>query len=85
MFVSAVQQSESVMCIRISASFRFLSIQIITEDGVELPVLYSMSLLVIYFIGSSVCMSIPISHFIPPLLPGLTSIRFKYIHFKYVW
>ena len=37
-----------------------------TEHWAELPVLYSRSSLVIYFIHSSVYMSIPISQFIPP-------------------
>ena len=41
-------------------------IYVITEYWVEFPVLYSRSLLVIYFIYSSVYMSIPISRFIPP-------------------
>ena len=37
------------------------------EYGVELPVLYSRSLLVIYFIQSSVYMSVSISQSTPPL------------------
>ena len=44
-------------------------IYVIAEYWVEFPVLYSRSLLVIYFIYSSVYMSIPISQFIPPPLP----------------
>ena len=40
-------------------------IQVITEYWVEFPVLYSRSLLVVYFIYSSGYMSIPISQFIP--------------------
>ena len=42
------------------------------EYRVEFPVLYSRTLLIIYFIYSSVCMSIPISQSIPPL-PILTT------------
>ena len=38
------------------------------QSRVEFPVLHSRFSLVIYFIHSSVCMSIPISQFIPPLL-----------------
>ena len=41
-------------------------IQVITEYWVEFPVLYSRSLLVIYFTYSSVYMSVPISKFISP-------------------
>ena len=41
---------------------RFFSHSATTEYWVELPVLYSRSLLVMYFIYSSVCMSIPISY-----------------------
>ena len=41
----------------------------ITEYWVEFPVLYRRSLLVIYFIYSSVLMSIPIFQFIPPPRP----------------
>ena len=44
-------------------------IWIIAEYRVEFPVLSSRSLLVIYFICCNVCMSIPISQFIPPLIP----------------
>ena len=40
-------------------SFRFYSHIVITEYWVEFPVLYSRSLLVIYFIYNSVYMSIP--------------------------
>ena len=38
----------------------------ITEYWGESPVLYSRSLIVIYFIDSSVCMLIPVFQFIPP-------------------
>ena len=41
-------------------------VYVITEYWVEFPVLHSRSLLIIYFIYSSVYMSTPISHFIPP-------------------
>ena len=44
-----------------------IPIQVITEYRIELPVLFSRFLLVIYSIYSSVYMSIPISQFIPPL------------------
>ena len=49
-------------------------IQVITEYWVEFPVLYSRSLIVIYFIYGSVYMSIPISQFIPPPLSLLVTI-----------
>ena len=46
----------------------FFSIQIgIIEHWVDLPALYSRSMLVIYSIYSSVCMSVTSSQFIPPL------------------
>ena len=56
-------------------SFHMLAI---TQYWVEFPVLYSRSLLVIYFIYSSVYMSVPVSQFIPPLFfcvvsPALSS------------
>ena len=41
-------------------------IKAITEYWIEFPVLYSRNLFVIYFIYSSVYMSLPISQFIPP-------------------
>ena len=41
-------------------------IQVITEYWVEFPVLYSRSLLIIYFIYNSVYLLIPNSQFIPP-------------------
>ena len=44
-------------------------IQTITEYWVEFPVLNSRSLLVICFIYSSACMSIPVSHFLNVSLP----------------
>ena len=43
----------------------FLPIEVTKEHWVEFPVLYSQFSLVIYFIHSSVYMSIPISQFIP--------------------
>ena len=49
-------------------------IQAITEYWVEFPVLYSRSLLVIYFIYSSVYVSIRISQFIPPFPPATISL-----------
>ena len=47
----------------------FISFSYITEYWVEFPVLYSRPLLVIYFIYSSVYVSIPVSQFIPPSPP----------------
>ena len=74
--VSALQQSESVICIYIYIYththtythtyidthyfFSFLSIVIITEHWVEFPVLYNRPLLIVCFIYSSVYMSISI-------------------------
>ena len=47
-----------------------IPIHVITEYWVEFPVLYSRFLLVIYFIYSSVYVSIPLSQFIPfPIFP----------------
>ena len=67
MLVSAVQQSESALHIHVSPLFLcFLPIQVTTKCWVEFPELYSRFSFVIYFIRSSVCMSIPISQFIPP-------------------
>ena len=51
----------------------FLPIEVTTEHWVEYPPLYSRFSLVIYFIHSSVYMSIPISQFLPPPLPSLVS------------
>ena len=48
--VSAVQQSESAICIHISPLFWFPSHSVTTENWVEFPVLYSRFSLVIYFI-----------------------------------
>ena len=69
MLVFAVQQSESVIYIYIYPLF---PIWVITEYWVEFHVLHSRSLLVIYFIYSSVYMSIPISynHFLNASLVG---------------
>ena len=50
-------------------------IEVITEYWVEFPMLYSRSLLVIYFIYSSVYILIPNSQFIPTS-PPLTSTEF---------
>ena len=48
------------------------------QSRVEFPVLHSRFSLVIYFIHSSVCMSIPISQFIPPaLFPSLVPIHLR--------
>ena len=51
----------------------FLPTYVTTEHWVEFPVLYSRFSLVIYFIHSSVYMSIPISKFIPPPFLSLVS------------
>ena len=48
--------------------FRFFSHMVITEYWVESPVLHSRSLLVIYFVYSSLYLLIPNSQFILPLL-----------------
>ena len=49
------------------------------EYWVEFPVLYSKSLSVIYFIYSSMYMSIPISQFIPPPLPPGNHVCFLHL------
>ena len=49
---------------------------------IDFPVLYSRSLLVIYFIHSSVYMSIPISQIIPPSPPLSPLVKF-FILFNY--
>ena len=50
-------------------------ILVTTEYWVEFPVVYSRFLSVVYFINSSVYMSIPISQFIPPPFSPLVTIR----------
>ena len=45
------------------------STPVIAEYWEDFPVLYSRSLLVIYFIYSSVYVTIPVSQFIPPFFP----------------
>ena len=68
--VSAVQQSESAIRTHISPFLDFLPIQVTTEHQVMFPMLYDRFSLAIYFIHSSVYMSIPISQFIhPPSFP----------------
>ena len=58
--VSGVQQSESVIHIQYIYSFSdSFPIEVITEYRAEFPVLYSRSLLGIYFIQSSVCTFTP--------------------------
>ena len=54
--------------------FSFPSHLVTTEHGVEFPVLYSRFSLVIYFIHSSIYMSVPISPFIPLPFPPLVTI-----------
>ena len=62
--ISGVQQSESVIHTHIFFLFQILFPYRLLQN-IEFPVLYSRSLLVIYFIYSSVCMLIPSSRFIP--------------------
>ena len=57
-----VPQSESVVHVHISILFSHVGI---TERGVDLPVLYSRSLLVFCFRYSSVYVLIPSSQFLP--------------------
>ena len=82
--VSAVQQSESAICIHISPpSWTSLPphtppippTQVKTEHGAELPALYSRLPLAICFTHGSVYMSIPIPQFIPHHLPHRRSTR----------
>ena len=56
------------VCVIYIHSFRLFSQWAITDYWGAVLVLYSRSLLVICFIYSSVCVSIPIFQFIPPLL-----------------
>ena len=65
MLASGVQQSDSVTHIHISVLFQILFPFRLLQN-IEFPVLYSRSLLVIYFKYGSVCMSIPNSQGIPP-------------------
>ena len=53
---------------------RLSSSSSITEYWTEFPVVHSRSLLVIYFIYSSIYMSVPISLFIPPPLYLLVAV-----------
>ena len=70
LLVSALQQRESAIHIRISPHF-WISFPFRSPQSTEFPVLYSRFSLVTYFIHSinSVYMSVPISHFIPPPRP----------------
>ena len=63
--VSGVQQSESVIHIHNNISTLSLDSFPIAEYCVEFPVLYSRFSLATYFIYSSMCMSVPVSQFIP--------------------
>ena len=56
--ISVEQQSESVIHLEISAPLDSFCILVLTEYLVEFPVVYSRSLQVIYFIYSSVYMSL---------------------------
>ena len=75
-FVSAARQNESAIHIHISTLLDSFSIKVIMDHLVEFPVLYSRSLLVIYFIYNSVYLSLPISQFVSsPVSPlGSTSL-----------
>ena len=66
LLVSGVQQSESVTHIHISIPFQIPFPQRPLQSTEEGSCAYSRSLLVIYFIYSGVCMSIPILQFITP-------------------
>ena len=69
-FVLGVQQSDSVcLYANIHPFSDPFSISVITEYGVELPVLHSRALLVVCFKHSSVYTLIPNSSFIPPPPP----------------
>ena len=72
--VSAVQQSESAICIHLSpyplplASSShppYPTPQVVTKHRADLPVLCSCFPLAIYFTFGSVYMSMPLSHFVP--------------------
>ena len=83
--VSGVKQSEPILRIHIpTPSLDPFSIYAIREYWVEFPVLYRGSLLVIYFIYSSVYMSIPMSQFIPPSPPG-NHVCIQYILVDYLF
>ena len=83
-----VQHNESAIHIHIiSYLLAFLAIQVPTVHYVEFPVLYTVSLLVIYFINSIsiVYVSILISQFLPlhpfpPWCPYIYSLPFLYHH-----
>ena len=80
MLVSGVQQSDSVIHI-------FIRFQLFIHIGYyrilsEFPVLYSRSLLVIFFIYSNICMLIPNSYFILPLTPFPFG---NHVCFLYLW
>ena len=56
----------------------FLPIWVTTEHWVEFPVLHRRFSLVIYFIHSSVYMSVPVSQLIPPpFSPSIRSLRLR--------
>ena len=63
--VSSIQQSESVKSIHISTLFKILFPYRSQKSNEQSSVLYSRSLLAIYFIYSSVYMSIPTFQLIP--------------------
>ena len=56
----------SYTCTHVHSFVDSFPIEVIMENWDDFPVLYSRSLLVIYFIPSSMYMSAPISQFIPP-------------------
>ena len=73
------------ICMPISSLFLdFLPIQVTTEYYVEFPALYSMFSLIIYFIHSSVYMSVTVSQFIPPFCPHPWYPKVLYVCVLYV-
>ena len=68
--VLGVQQSESIICVHIPALQHSFPGWVITEYWVEFPVLYSRSLLVVYFMCSSVYMWRRKWQRTPVVLPG---------------
>ena len=71
--------SVSLLLFRIQ-DYRYHPLQVIVEYWVEFLVLYSRFLLVIYFIYSSMYMSIPISQFVCPSIYLLAIIGIFLLH-----
>ena len=74
--VSGEQQSESVIHMHISTLFQII-FPYRSLQRIAFPVPYSRFLLVIYFIYTSVYMSVPISQFIPSHLPLNFAVNLK--------